>query len=132
MNTLMKGNSPLGMIYNQSAENIAYDNNNSVKDKIDELKPTKILSGYLPNDTSSTAVGGSLNILEVNEILDGYAVLSISAYAYSQWRTITPSFQLYALVTANNKTTIVGLELYKALANGYNNAECKIVLQKVN
>lgn len=34
MNTLMKGNSPLGMIYNQSAENIAYDNNNSVKDKI--------------------------------------------------------------------------------------------------
>ena len=35
MNTLMKGNSPLGMIYNQSAENIAYDNNNSVKDMID-------------------------------------------------------------------------------------------------
>lgn len=34
MNTLMKGNSPLGMIYNQSAENIAYDSNNSVKDII--------------------------------------------------------------------------------------------------
>lgn len=35
MNTLMKGNSPLGMIYNQSADDIAYDSNNSVKDMID-------------------------------------------------------------------------------------------------
>ena len=40
MNTLMKGNSPLGMIYNQSAENIAYDSSNTVKDAIEDLKGT--------------------------------------------------------------------------------------------
>ena len=36
MNMLMNGTSPVGMVYNQSAENIAYDSNNSVKDMIDK------------------------------------------------------------------------------------------------
>lgn len=34
-NMLMNGVNPVGMVYNQSAENIAYDSNNSVKDMID-------------------------------------------------------------------------------------------------
>lgn len=37
MNMLMNGTSPVGMVYNQNAENIAYDSNNSVKDKIDDI-----------------------------------------------------------------------------------------------
>ena len=44
MNTLMKGNSPLGMIYNQSAENIAYDSNNSVKDMLNPSTMETLLS----------------------------------------------------------------------------------------
>ena len=37
MNMLMNGTSPVGMVYNQSAENIAYDSNNSVKNRMDNI-----------------------------------------------------------------------------------------------
>ena len=56
MNTLMKGNSPLGMIYNQSAENIAYDSNNSVKNKIDSLITTSTSISNLSSYTAKTLI----------------------------------------------------------------------------
>ena len=37
MNMLMNGVNPVGMVYNQSAENIAYSSGVSVKDKIDSV-----------------------------------------------------------------------------------------------
>ena len=49
MNMLMNGVNPVGMVYNQSAENIAYDSNNSVED---------VLKGnYLNTDTVRYARG---------------------------------------------------------------------------
>ena len=41
MNMLMNGVNPVGMVYNQSAENIAYSSGVSVKDKIDDLYDKK-------------------------------------------------------------------------------------------
>ena len=71
-NALMNGLDPVGMIYNQSAENIAYDNNNSVKDKIDN---------YIQ---SLTITGGSIsNVGNIKAKVIDNKILVISGVGYS-------------------------------------------------
>lgn len=87
MNTLMKGNSPLGMIYNQSAENIAYDSNNSVKDKID----TKANLSDLINVDNYNLV----------QISNGYRVVlgnTISGVLQLEFVTISGQNRLYTVL----------------------------------
>lgn len=59
MNMLMNGVNPVGMVYNQSAENIAYSSGVSVKDKIDDL-----------NDITFAEMS-SIGITDANDLPNG-------------------------------------------------------------
>ena len=73
MNMLMNGTSPVGMVYNQSAENIAYDSNNSVKDMIDEIGDWTLLGTLTQAETEYTLSQSVVNFKSVKAIMYLYA-----------------------------------------------------------
>ena len=113
MNTLMKGNSPLGMIYNQSAENIAYDSNNSVKDMIDTLSDKRSLTmtpGQGVTNNSTAKVVGNLILLSIDVTYSSAGSGWASAFDIPNVsETVVGTF---SVVTDTDGTEIKSLQAY--------------------
>lgn len=84
----MKGNSPLGMIYNQSAENIAYDSDNSVKDmfQFPDMASIGITDvDNLPNGIYKNTSTSATNLPSTTRFLFITATLLESPLRKGQW-----------------------------------------------
>ena len=100
MNMLMNGVNPVGMVYNQSAENIAYDSNNSVKD-------------MLKVETVYTTTG--LTILRCGNIVmydfTGYTAKNNDAFPY------TPPHNVRGVLT-DTLRVVIGSGKIELISNG--------------
>ena len=111
MNMLMNGVNPVGMVYNQSAENIAYDSNNSVKDMLDDLDTFDLLGTF---DT------GFVDVNLAHSISDYRKVMVTSYYSngtnkFALATTITPTSEIAngdRRIVCMNDGTVRKLQLY--------------------
>lgn len=118
MNTLMKGNSPLGMIYNQSAENIAYDNNNSVKQKIQGM--TEVLSltkgSKINNVDNVSACVLNNNTLVISGVAYVNSTLSADDDILDLGKSFAQKFSFaYSLTDGTKPIKVIGTKLKASL-----------------